>query len=512
MISSKEKSRMTIGRQIAALLALLFVGFLASPIAAQASGTEGVGHQVLPNGLDVFFAENHAVPLVTVCVVFRGGASAQTAQTAGLFHLYEHMLFDGNDRYPTKESFKAALNAMGTTTWNGATGTEYINYYITVPSDKAEDAVAFWAAAVRSPRFDPQVLENEKQVVISEINGYHADPTRIALNALESRMFPDYPWRKNVDGPVANVQGATVDALRAIQAAYYIPRNMALMVGGDLRPDEVLALAERYFGDWSGGPAPLIGDPPQGSLPAGVKVMAADDLYYRGLAQVQFRWRGPDVLRQTQDTYVSDVLLYLLSSPVGKFKGDLMAKVPGLYDPEYIDFIYPTARDGGNYVFNTYLLVQKPQAEGAVLDRVEALRKAVLEEFSAIAADPQAYFGVDELERAKTKLIDQNLFAMESAEDFVTDTLSFWWSTATADYFFGYEGNCRKVTWEDIAALVDQYLTGGSFSPSSAAVPTSSTLVRMRTSTASSDLAMPEKIQELGYVKATADNAFWWQR
>jgi len=426
------------------------------------------------------------------------------------------MLFTGNSIFPTMEAFNAARNAMGSTTWNGGTGTEFINYHITVPSDYLADGVAFWAAAVRSPIFDPAILENEKQVVLSEITGYHADPASIAVNALESRMFPDYPWRKNIDGPVANIEAATVDSLKAIQSRYYIPRNMALMIGGDIKPDEAFVLADKYFGDWAGGQVPTLGEPPHGPIPAGVKVIATDDLYYKGLAQVQIRWRGPDVLRQIMDTYTSDVFLLLLSSPVGNFKKNLMEKVQGLYDPEYIDFSYRTARDGGNYAFIAYMLVQKPKTEGPILDRVEDLRKAVLNEFAGIAADPQTYFGAAELEKAKTKLIDQNLFAMESAESFITETLTFWWSTATADYFFGYEDNCRQVSWADISRLLSDYLLGGSLGnfpgTVSKSIPEEATLVRLRTSTAGSDLKMAEKIQELGYITATADNAFWWQR
>ena len=495
---------------VAAQLSILVLAFFfVMPIASQQQNKKagGITHATLENGLEVFTVENHSVPLVTICVVFRGGASAQVPKTSGLFHLYEHMLFAGNSKYPTKESFSAALNSMGTTMWNGATGTEFINYHITVPSDTLERGVEFWAAAVREPIFDPAVFENEKSVVLNEIKGYHADPAQIASNALESRMFADFPWRKNIDGPVANIESATIDALRHMQSTFYNPSNMALMVGGDCKPAEVLALAKKYFGDWEGDPAPIIGEPPHGSIPGGIKIISMEDLFYRGLAQIQFRWRGPDVLRQTEDTYISDVLLFLLSSPVGRFKSAIMKKVPGLFDPEYIQFSYPTARDGGNYVFLTYMVVQKPSSEGAVLDRVSGLEEAVLDEFIAIAADPKGYFGSDELEKAKTKLIDQNIFALESAESFVTDTLTFWWSTATADYFFGYEDMCKAVDWDDISELLRRYIVGDAKER-----PNLSTLVRIRSSTAGTDFSMASMMNEHGYQKALPDNAFWWQR
>ncbi|TXT50495.1 MAG: peptidase M16 domain-containing protein [Spirochaetes bacterium] len=492
--------------RIAAFVLLLFL-VLGRSLGAQAQ-LGGISHRKLPNGLEIFAMRNSSVPLATICVAFRGGAIAHTPETAGLFHLYEHMLFAGNRKYPTKQAFNAALNSMGTTTWNGATGTEYINYHITIPSETLEKGIEFWASAVRSPIFDPQTLENEKSVVLNEIKGYHADPAQIAANALSSRMFPAAPWRKNIDGPEGNIESANVEALRDMQNKFYIPSNMALLVGGDCDPGEVFALAEKYFGDWSGGSAPELGKPAQGPLPEGVRVISIEDSFYRGLAQAQFRWRGPDVLEKPEDTYAADVLLFLMSSPVGRFKKSLMVKVPGLFDPEYIDFSYPTARDGANFIFNTYLVVQNPQSEGSVLDRVESLRLAVMEEFTLMAVDPVEYFSARELEKAKTKLIDQNIYALESVDSFITDTLTFWWSTATADYFFGYEENCAAVGWDSIVSLLRRYILGAR--PDSS--PAQASMVRLRTSTAGTDFKMAGKIEELGYAKATSDTAFWWQR
>jgi zinc protease len=496
-------------------------------VGEKSAASNVVRNTTLNNGFEVFVVENHAVPLVTVCVAFRAGALAQTPETAGFFHLYEHMMFNGNDRYLTKDAFTAALNRMGTTSWNGATGKEYINYYITVPSDKLADAIDFWAHAVMNPTLNYTVLENEKLIVLNEIRGYHSDPAQIASNALESRMFNQFPWRENIDGPESNIENATVAELRDMQKTYYVPTNMALLVGGDTTLEQVQALAKASFGEWAWAPQSVLGEPAQGPIPDGIRLVTAEDQFYRGIAQVQFRWRGPDVTRQTYDTYVSDVLLFLLSSPSGPFKSEVMRKVFGLYDAEYIDFTYPTARDGGNYIFSTFMLVQKPATEEPVLQRVENLRKTILSEFAQIAADPRAYFGDGALEEAKTKLVDQNIYALESAGSFVTDTLTFWWSTAGTDYFFNYEANCRKVTWDDISALIRKYLTGEagqgsaavagssvsmSGAPSASSVPSVATLVRLRTSTFGADPRMEAKISELGYTRVTAQNAFWWQQ
>lgn len=490
------------------LFFVLFVSFFTVfPALAENSGANPVSHRLLANGLEVFVVENHAVPLATICVVFRGGASAQNPENAGLFHLYEHMLFAGNEKYPTQAAFTAALNRMGVPNWNGATGSQYINYYITVPSNRLSEGIEFWSWAVKKPVFNEEKLEREKEVVINEIRGYHTDPDHIFQNALQSRAFYKFPWRKNIDGPEENIKKTTVADLQKIQETYYIPRNTALMIAGDIKPDHAFALAEQWFGDWKGGSAPVIAEPPQGPIPDNLKLAFADETFYQGVSVVQYLWRGPDVLRETKDTYTADVLLFLLSSPVGRFKTTLMEKGPGLYDERYIDFSYPTSRDGGTFGFTTYLRMGIP-GSSSILSRSEALRKLVVEEFAAIAEDPEGYFGKEELEKAKTKLIDQNLLSMEVASSFVTGTLTFWWSVATTDYFFSYEKNCKAVSFQDIKDLIKKYLTG----QNETSQPPIATAVRYSSSDGWKETGLQADLTAYGYQEVQEATAFWWQQ
>jgi zinc protease len=484
------------------LATILIVSFAAMGAWAAPVAQVAPPHKTLANGLEVIVVENHAVPLATVCVAFRGGSSTQMPENAGLFHLYEHMLFDGNEKYPSQAAFMAALNKLGVANWNGGTSNRSINYFITLPSEKLSEGIEFWSWAVKKPVFNEDKLGREKQVVLNEIRGNHTAPDEIAENALESRMFTVAPWRKDVNGPEANVQKATVAQLEDIRDHYYIPRNAALLVGGDVNAEEVFALAEKWLGDWKGGAAPVIGEPAQGPVPEGIALVYLDDNFYQGLAQAQYRWRGPDVMRQTKDTYTSDVFLYLLSSPVGKFKADLIKANQGLYDPEYISFSYPTDRDGGSYQFVAYFLAQDPAKQGNILDRSEKLRSVIKDELGLIAKDPTAYFGQGELEKAKNKLIDQNLLSEEVASSFVTESLTFWWSVATTDYFFGYEDNCRKVSWSDISDLIERYL----------ATAPSAALLRIRSDAYTADPSATEREKALGYTEIGPDNAFWWQK
>ncbi|HPC38686.1 MAG TPA: hypothetical protein PLF21_05180, partial [Exilispira sp.] len=169
---------------------------------------------------------------------------------------------------------------------------------------------------------------------------------------------------------------------------------------------------------------------------------------------------------------------------------------PRLLDPEYMDVYYPTQRDGGVIYFYAYI----DTAIDNIIGEVERLRKVVLDEFNKVATDPN-YFTAEELELAKTKLSDTNLFSMETPSSFI-DTISFWWSTATTDYFFSYEENCKKVTIQDIQKLINKYIIG----------KPAILQLRLHTNRFSDDLQMQNNIKKYNYEVISSQNAFWWNK
>ena len=80
---------------------------------AEETPIENLYEYTLDNGLSVFVAENHSAPLVYIEVTVRAGSIAQTPENAGLFHLYEHMMFKGNVKYKNSQAMQTALKNMG---------------------------------------------------------------------------------------------------------------------------------------------------------------------------------------------------------------------------------------------------------------------------------------------------------------------------------------------------------------------------------------------------------------
>ncbi len=270
----------------------------------------------------MFVAENHTVPLVYIEIAVRAGAITQTPQTAGLFHLYEHMMFKGNMLYQDAASVNRALANLGVASWNGTTGVNHVNYFFTIPSDKIEEGLAFWNAAIRFPLMDEQELQNEKKVVLSEIEGGKTDPGKIYYEYVRSTLFPNAPYKLDSGGSFDVVKNATVEQLKQIQAEYYIPSNAGLFIGGDVTAEEAFALSERIFGTWKNpkqientktvqqNKSPL--QSPQFS------VMPYDKIANE-LSQIVIQFRGPDSDFDLQDTYATDYLISLLNEPDSPF-------------------------------------------------------------------------------------------------------------------------------------------------------------------------------------------------
>ncbi len=154
-------------RPRASLVTALLLALVAwGPVSAQRAELERrIRRDTLPNGLEIIVVENHGVPLTTIEAVVRNGSFTQSPTYEGLSHLYEHMFFKANRSYPEPDAFVARASELGAV-FNAQTREELVNYYLTVPSDSTEPAVALLATALRTPLFLREELDRERAVVI----------------------------------------------------------------------------------------------------------------------------------------------------------------------------------------------------------------------------------------------------------------------------------------------------------------------------------------------------------
>ncbi|MGD9562128.1 MAG: M16 family metallopeptidase [Pyrinomonadaceae bacterium] len=434
-------------------------------------------NKTLPNGLEVIVLQDSSVPIVTVELAVRNGSFTEPPELHGLSHLYEHMFFKPNFAMAVREcesvisrfsippictranQLKASIGDVSylkdsnqLSISNGSTREEIVNYFYTTTPDHLATAIRNINDAVRYPIFDEQEFENEKKVVIGEIDRHEANPFGFLDKELKRRLFYKYPTRKDPQGTRESVSSATIEKMRTIQSRYYVPNNAALVVTGDVSPEEVFKLAAQIMGSWEKRPVdpfkefPLVEHPPLEKSEGVIQERSREAVTGESGDEnvfIMIGWHGPSIGKDDAATYAADVFSYIISQADSRFQRNLVDS--GLASS--VGFGYYTQRNVGpiNMVITT-----KPEKARAAL-------KAAYAEVAAFTSP--AYFTDAELENAKTILETNDLFEREKLSEYA-HTLGFWWSSTGIEYFRSYHARLRAVTRADIDRYVKTYIQG----------------------------------------------------
>ncbi len=400
----------------------------------------------LDNGLQVILVRNPTVPLVTIEIAVKTGATCESPQYDGLAHLYEHMFFKGNKTLPTQEAFKKRVRELGII-YNGATSTERVYYFITLGSERIEEGLKFMNDAIRYPLFNEEELEKEKKVVLNEYDRNESQPEFHLRRNINKLIYWEYFSRINIIGYREVISTATPRKMRYFQKRYYIPNNSALIICGDIDQEKAFNLVKRYFSSWERG-----GESDYNTLsqhpPIEDKAIVITEKPTEGIATMVLRLMGPQMGLDPQATYAADVFNTALTLPTSKFQKALVDS--GLFFDARMS--YYTQRYGGEISFRGTLLPEKiALAQKALFSQMERFK------------DPD-YITLEELETAKGKLETDILFQEEKSQQFAL-TLGFWWNVGggSLDYYQGYLENVKRVTREDINSYLDRYLLGKNY-------------------------------------------------
>lgn len=426
-------------------------------VIAEKTSIDGLFRYQLDNGLEIYIAENHNVPLVYVELAVRVGAITQTKETSGLFHLYEHMMFKGNSLYKDSASVNKALADLGVTDHNGTTSTDCVNYYFTIPSSKLEEGLAFWNAAIRSPLITEKEFENEKKVVLSEIEGDQANPSFILHYFSNLLMFPEVPYRTDPRGSYDVVRNATVAQMRIMQQEFYIPCNTAVFIGGDINPDSAYELVKNIFGSWSnnGKVVPVkVSQASKTPLNETKFIVMPFDKISPELAEVQLSWRAPDMDYDYEDLCYASYLDYIMDNPDSLVKNKLSSnaeyKIP---DRTYVGSFLSAGR--GNSLMGCYALMTDPSEKLA--ERAKKIASEIQDVIYVETVSDKKEFSRKKLNKYNEIQNDALEKASETAEGLVCLARKCW-IDGDLEYLFG-EKKSPSINQKKVKSFVNQYVT-----------------------------------------------------
>ena len=227
-------------------LAALFA-FALPPLMAQAAENEAVTFFTLDNGMDVVVVEDHRAPAVQQMVWYRAGSADEPKGSSGVAHFLEHLLFKATDKMESGE-FSATVAANGGRD-NAFTSYDYTAYFQRIAADRLELMMQMESDRMKNIRLTQENIRTERDVILEERNQRtDSNPGALFNEQMNAAQYLNHRYGTPVIGWRHEMETLDLDDALAFYELYYSPNNAILVVSGDVDPDNVRALAEKYYG------------------------------------------------------------------------------------------------------------------------------------------------------------------------------------------------------------------------------------------------------------------------
>ena len=178
---------------------------------------------VLKNGIKIYTKEMHTAPIISHWVWYRVGARNENAGKTGISHWVEHMQFKGTPSFPAGVLDRAISRDGGL--WNAFTHLDWTTYFETMPAEKIDLALDLEADRMVNSIYDPDEVNAERTVIISEREGNENDPLFKLEESMQLAAFPTHPYRNEVIGSIADLKSMSRDDLFEHYRSFYNPAN-----------------------------------------------------------------------------------------------------------------------------------------------------------------------------------------------------------------------------------------------------------------------------------------------
>ena len=218
----------------------------------EASAAPGAAPEIrsvtLDNGLEVIVWPDHDIPNVALYYFVRAGGRNEYPGITGLSHFFEHMMFNGTGDLEPGE-FDRIMEAAGGQN-NAYTSNDVTVYQDWFPRSALETVFELEAERLQNLAFDPEAVESERGVIISE-RRTTVDNNNISrlLEQVRATAYVAHPYQFPVIGWPSDIESWTIGDLERFYRTYYAPNNITMVFTGDVTPEEILDLADEYFDD-----------------------------------------------------------------------------------------------------------------------------------------------------------------------------------------------------------------------------------------------------------------------
>jgi len=414
-----------------------------------------VQHYTLANGLQVIVKPDRRAPTAVHMLWVRVGSMDEVDGTSGVAHALEHMMFKGSKTVPPG-AFSRQVAALGGQE-NAFTNYDYTGYYQQIPAHRLAQVMQLEADRFANNHWPDEEFRKEIEVVKEERRMRTEDQPRAALfEQLMAAAFIASPYHRPVVGWMNDLDAMTPDDVRAFHHKWYVPRNAAVIVAGDVEPEAVRTLAEKTYGTIPDRPLPAR-KPRLEPEQKGVRRISYKAPAEQGYIALAFRVPRLARLENMQDSDRDALALLVLSAVLSGYDGARLerALIQGNGEQQGQGRIADSA-DSTAWVTGrgpALFLLSGIPAEGKSTEQVELALRAEIARIAREGVHTQ------ELARVKAQWAASSIYARDSLHTQASDLGSNWvleWPLDADDRLLRL---LRAVTSEQVQAVAARYFS-----------------------------------------------------
>jgi len=388
------------------------------------------------NGLTVILCEDHATELVGVDVWVRAGSANETPETNGVSHLIEHLVFGATTKRQPGD-MDLEMESIGATL-DARTSKDWAHFSTTVSSRYLPKALEVLADALTGAIFRDEDIEREKPVILDEIAKKLTDPVRTCKDRLAAELYGSHPYALPIEGSAQSIRGITRQMILDYYRKYYVPRNVAVVLAGDIDTQRDVAAVGSAFQGLGNAPEP---DHSGGEVtPVERQISKSIKAPLRSTC-VAIGFHGP-AGSDYEDVCATDVLLAYLGFGYRSWMHEELKGKLALSTAASADFL-TQKRPGAISLVAETTTANADKVKGAILAKLASLRAEGIEEGS--------------LALAKRSLLGQYAFENETYGG-IANSYGFYFAVSQPEFATKYVGCVQAVTNQDVIRAAREYL------------------------------------------------------
>ncbi|HEY0160618.1 MAG TPA: pitrilysin family protein, partial [Thermoanaerobaculia bacterium] len=210
--------------------------------------------RTLPNGLKIIVVPTGFPNLVSLQIPVQTGSRNEVEPgKSGFAHFFEHMMFRGTKAYPP-EAYTAIITKAGARQ-NAYTSDDLTNYHVTFAKEDLEKILEIEADRFKNLSYSEEVFKTEARAVLGEYNKNSQSPFRKILEVQRNAAYTTHPYKHTTMGFIKDIEDMPnqYEYAKTFFSRWYRPEKTTIIVAGDVEPERVVSLVQKYWGDWERG-------------------------------------------------------------------------------------------------------------------------------------------------------------------------------------------------------------------------------------------------------------------